>query len=241
VRHPRVAVALEDALDVGDTKRDSKSKVEIRDATGAVIDRFTLSIKATIWREENKRRAERVRMGKMATLDQGYWPGTYRRLGYKMRRGPRGRIIEIAEDEVPTVLTIFEMYDAGVSIRDIRRHLIRSNASQKGYMARIHEWDLAVIYRILNAEDYTGTATWHFGDGLSMSIEIPQIVPHELWERVQARLERNKRLSPRNAKHVYVLQGLLYCGDCGRAMHARQKKFYYRNGERRAFKTLVFE
>ena len=49
VRHPRVAVALEDALDLGDAVRNGRPKIEIRDATGAVIDRFTLSIKATIW------------------------------------------------------------------------------------------------------------------------------------------------------------------------------------------------
>jgi site-specific DNA recombinase len=49
VRHPRVAVALEDALDAGDTQRNGRGKIEIYDATGGLIDRFTLSIKATIW------------------------------------------------------------------------------------------------------------------------------------------------------------------------------------------------
>lgn len=61
-------MALEDALDEGDTQRNGRDKIEICDATGAKIDRFTLSIKATIWREENKRRAERTRMGKMPRL-----------------------------------------------------------------------------------------------------------------------------------------------------------------------------
>jgi hypothetical protein len=46
-------VALEDALDIGDAARNGKPKIQLCDATGAVIDRFTLSIKATIWREEN--------------------------------------------------------------------------------------------------------------------------------------------------------------------------------------------
>jgi DNA invertase Pin-like site-specific DNA recombinase len=49
MRHPRVGVALEDALDVGDAQRAGKPKIEIRDATGAVLDRFTLSIKASVW------------------------------------------------------------------------------------------------------------------------------------------------------------------------------------------------
>ena len=86
VRHPRVAVALEDALDAGDARRNGKGKIKVFDATGGEIDRFTLSIKATIWREENKRRVERSRMGKIATLQQGRWPGHYIRLGYECVR-----------------------------------------------------------------------------------------------------------------------------------------------------------
>ena len=75
VRHPRVAVVLEDALDVADQNRKGLDRVQILDATGAVIDRFTLNIKAAIWHEENKRRAERIRMGKAGTLKDGRWPG----------------------------------------------------------------------------------------------------------------------------------------------------------------------
>ena len=58
-----------------------------------------------------------------------------------------------------------------------------------------------------------------------MKIDIPEIVPRDLWERNQARLERRKRLSTRNAKGVYLLQGLAACGDCGRMMATRQKRY----------------
>ena len=218
VRHPRVAVALEDAMDIGDTQRNRKDKIEILDATGAIIDRFTLSIKATIWREENKRRAERTKMGKIATLEQGYWPGAYRRYGYETRKGPRGRIIEIGEDKADAVRTIHEMYDAGTGVMDIRNYLINNDIEQTG--RNQHRWRRTVIYEILHAEDYAGIATWNFGDGTSIGIEIPAIITRDLWERNQARLERNKVLSTRNAKGVYLLQGLVYCGDCGLKMRA---------------------
>jgi site-specific DNA recombinase len=111
VRHPRVAVALEDALDLGDARRNGRSKINVFYATGAAIDRFTLSIKATVWREENKRRAERINMGKIATLQQGRWPGIYTRLGYEAVReeGKRGRRIVLADpEEVQTVRDIFD-------------------------------------------------------------------------------------------------------------------------------------
>ncbi len=248
VRHPRVAVALEDALDIGDVARNSKGKIKIHDATGAVIDRFTLSIKATIWREENKRRAERVRMGKIATLQQGYWPGSYDRLGYKTRKGPRGRIIEIEESEVEIVRTIHTMYNAGVGARDIRKHLILNSIEQKGYHQKLNlEWNHAIIYRILHDEDFTGVATWNFNDGKSISIEIPAIISRELWVRNQARLERNKILSTRNAGHfwdggkaVYLLQGILRCGDCGKVMRIHSDYWYYHNGNRYARKRVCY-
>jgi len=69
------------------------------DATGAVIDRFTLNIKAAIWREENKRRAERMRMGKIGTLKDRRWPGQYDKFGYATVKEPgkRGCIITLAE------------------------------------------------------------------------------------------------------------------------------------------------
>jgi DNA invertase Pin-like site-specific DNA recombinase len=224
VRHPRVAVVLEDTLDIGDVARRGAPKIEIRDATGAVIDRFTLSIKAAIWREENKRRTERTRMGKAATLKQGRWPNNYQRFGYVSYReeGKRGRTVEIAEGEAEIVLTIHKMYDAGIGIQDIRRHLINNEMEQRG--PHKHKWSPAIIYFILRAEDYAGVATWTFADGMAMSIKIPVIVPRPLWERNQARLERNKGLSTRNAKGVYLLQGLVRCGDCGWRMTARRKK-----------------
>ena len=62
IRHPRVNVALIDALDEGDRNRGHADKVQIIDASGSVLDRFTMSIKAAVWQEENKRRVERARV-----------------------------------------------------------------------------------------------------------------------------------------------------------------------------------
>ena len=240
VRHPKVAVALEDALDIGDAQRNGKGKIEIRDATGAMIDRFTLSIKATIWREENKRRAERTRMGKIATLQQGRWLGTYQRYGYRTRKTEgRGCVIEVIEGEAQVVRKIHEMYDAGTGVADIRRYLVNNEVKQKGYCKRKHEWEVTLIYGILHTEDYTGTATWNFRDGTSIGIEIPPIITRELWGRVQERLERNKILSTRNANGVYLLQGIAFCGECGNAMHIRQGRYRYKNGKKYPCKIPV--
>jgi len=226
VRHPRVAVALEDAMDIGDAQRNGRPKIEVRDATGALIDRFTLSIKATIWREENKRRAERSRMGKLATLQQGRWPGGYRRHGYNTvkKPGKRGRIIVEDPEIAPIVRKIYEMYDAGVGVSEIRKYLIAHEVPQIYTMLCKHDWGLPLIFRILRREDYLGGATWRFSDGTTVTVDIPQIIDDDLWHRVQKRMDRNKILSKRNAKGVYLLQGITRCGDCGNGMSVSRSR-----------------
>jgi DNA invertase Pin-like site-specific DNA recombinase len=231
VRHPRVAVALEDALDFGDSKRNGRPRIGLCDATGATIDRFTLSIKATVWREENKRRAERSQMGKIATLRQGRWPGIYERLGYDAIKegGLRGRRIILAdESEVQTVQDIFSWYDQGVGTFEIRRRLLAGNRSPKRDPdRRSHEWANAVLCQILRSEDYTGATTWRFTDGTEYTIEIPRIIEPEQFNRVQKRLESNKKLSMRNSKHIFLLHGILKCGECDSTMSAGAVRYRY--------------
>ena len=231
VRHPRVAVALEDALDIGDAHRLGKSKVEIYDATGAMIDRFTLSIKATIWREENKRRAERVKMGKIGTLKEGRWPGTYERLGYETVREPgeRGCKIVLADDrEVQAVRRIFYLCDSGLSLQKLRKALIAEGIEQKGIRKRKHDWHVSIISSILHTHDYTGAATYRFSDGIEYTIGIPQIVDQDMFDRCQKRLAENAFVATRNSKGVYLLQGILRCGECGATMRIITRRRFKR-------------
>jgi DNA invertase Pin-like site-specific DNA recombinase len=237
VRHPRVASALEDALDVGDKARGGHTPILIYDATGAQIDRFVLHIKAVIGREDNKRRTERTKLGKIGTLKAGRWPGFLDMIGYEMVKdaGERGRRIEKLDDEACWVLKIHEWYAAGIAIQEIRRRLIAEGVPQSDYQAnwRKHDWSHAIVYEILRNEAYTGRLAWHFGDGTEHAISIPVTVPRELWESNQRRLDQNKKLATRNAGGVYLVQGILYCGECGHAMAVRQVSTYTVEGELR--------
>jgi hypothetical protein len=55
-------------------------------------------------------------------------------------------------------------------------------------------------------------------------------VDRERWQRVQEQLTRNTAFSPRNAKHNYLLKGLIQCGGCGARVIGDpcHGKFYYR-------------
>ena len=66
---------------------------------------------------------------------------------------------------------------------------------------------------------------------------IPLILPDHLkiiardqWQRVQAQLDRNLAFSTRNAKHAYLLRGLVRCGGCGATYvgDPNHGAFYYR-------------
>jgi hypothetical protein len=183
-------------------------------------------------------------MGKVATLQQGRWPGSYNRLGYTSRRTPgqRGRAIELADDdEVQLVQDIFSWYDSGLAVADIRSKLIASSASQKGNGSSVRrwEWSKAVIGELLRAEDYTGKATWCFADGVAFSIKIPPIISTDLWMRVQKRLDRNTQLATRNAGGVYLLQNIVYCGECGGKVSAVAIRYFLKtlaNGKRKRYK-----
>lgn len=241
VRHPRVAVMLEDALDEADKRRIGKAKIEVYDASGAILDRFTLGIKAQLWREENKRRTERVKLGKVGTLQVGRWPGTYQRLGYKCIKEPgkRGVLIVIDEEEVIIVRLIFDLADKGLSINEIREELIAREARQKynnpcnllpakeeptGRRNR-HRWSQTVINEILRCPHYMGKLSWDFDTG-PVWIDIPQIIEPEQWHRVQTQIDDRKRIALRNTKGIYALQEILYC-ECGCKLSVGLTRYYY--------------
>jgi site-specific DNA recombinase len=61
-------------------------------------------------------------------------------------------------------------------------------------------------------------------------VEVPSLVPLELFEAVQRKLGRNAELSRRNTKREYLLSGLLYCSQCNGRMggHTTHDVPYYR-------------
>jgi site-specific DNA recombinase len=63
-----------------------------------------------------------------------------------------------------------------------------------------------------------------------ITVEVPPLVPVELFKAVQRKLEKNADLSRRNTKRDYLLSWLLYCSQCGGRMggHTIHDVPYYR-------------
>jgi len=70
--------------------------------------------------------------------------------------------------------------------------------------------------------------------------QVPAIVSAETWDQAQTVLKQNQRFSRKNAKHQYLLRGLMKCGLCGLTLngttHSRYKNrmYYICNGKKQA-------
>ena len=72
-------------------------------------------------------------------------------------------------------------------------------------------WHKKAIHTILSQRAYTGKAEfWGY------ELNQPEIISLSDFEKVQLKLQRNKELGKRNAKHDYLLSGYIYCSECGR-------------------------
>ena len=158
----------------------------------------------------------------------------------KIVDGKEVKTYDIEPDQAGVVRRIFEIYDAGGTYGDIQ-------AATKEDMIRLRGRPLSKnsIHDILRNEKYTGTFVYQKGtkkehrhtraDIIRVPNAFPAIVPRELWERVQARMDERK-LNPgertqNKAKRIFLLTGIIYCGKCGAAMvgnggRGRTKKRY---------------
>ena len=110
----------------------------------------------------------------------------------------------------PLVLAAFEQYASGKSIKQIADWL-----NDNGIRSR-HGGALSIdsVTRLLHNRKYIGEYKYRdivHEDG------IPLIVPVELFEQVQARLEKNKKAPARYKarEELYLLTTKLFCGKCG--------------------------
>jgi site-specific DNA recombinase len=156
---------------------------------------------------------------------------------------------------------MFRRYaDEGAAIADLRRWLTGQGVRTRTGKER---WDRSVIWGMLRNPAYAGTAVFgktqavHEPAGLNRTarlagrtvprqvrvedrpreewtaIPVPALVDQDTFDRVQQRLEDNKRFAARNTKVPSLLQGLAACASCGYGYYRTStttssgKKIYY--------------
>lgn len=161
------------------------------------------------------------------------------------------------EEEAKSVRHIFELYANGSGYTYIVEEL-----NALGYKTKIgNSFGTNSISEILRNEKYTGLyifnktpkkingkrnshVTKPENEIIKVKDGMPRIVSDETYNKVQERLQNNKRNASNKAKESYILSGKIKCGLCGSAMvgHTskcgRGKKKYstYRCGRRYKYK-----
>ena len=214
--------------------------------------------KAQLMERYRRGKAWRAKSGSVNVLSGA--PFGYR---YVRKTPESGARYEVVPHEAALVAEMFRRYaDDGAAIAGLRRWLTAEGVRTRTGKER---WDRSVIWGMLRNPAYAGTAVFgktravHEPAGLNRTarlagrtvprqvrvqdrpeeewthIPVPALVNEETFNRVQQRLEDNKRFASRNTKVPSLLQGLAACSACGYGYYrtsttttARKKIYYYR-------------
>lgn len=124
----------------------------------------------------------------------------------------KDKCYQIDPRTAPVVLEAFTRYDKGATMKDIMDYLMENGVTT----VRGRKIDLNFIARMLKNRKYIGEYSYR---NIVTQGGIPAIVPQDLFDRVQKRLEANKKAPARHkAEDDYLLTTKLFCGTCGAMM-----------------------
>lgn len=198
--------------------------------------------------------SRKVKSGVWARKEKGLYVAAKAPYGYKKKESNKNQL-GVDEEESIIVKKIFQMYDEGETIGEIARKLVNDKVycpSYNGFEKNKngeYGWTYSTISKILKNKVYLGHT--EYGKGMNLSYkskkvkQIPRtewkivynthkaIISQELFDRVQNRINLNKKA--KTHKHKWVLNGIVTCKECNETM---QLKVRYRKDGSISFMRL---
>ena len=180
---------------------------------------------------------EEVTRGMRESVSRGFYLSSKAPYGYRkirvMDSGKERTRLEIDPFQSQIVISIFDDIIAGKGITDIVRRLNQTGiAGPKG-----KGWTKTGLYPIIKNEIYTGTFVWgrnskRGNEPIRAEGVCPVIIKKEAFDKVQELISKRAPAltHPRRASSRFLLSGLAFCGQCGKAMtgqDAKSGKFSY--------------
>lgn len=139
---------------------------------------------------------------------------------------------EIVEEEAENIKLIFSMYANGHSHQEILDALLERNAKTRfdnefGKNSIIdilknEKYKGVYVYNITSRSKVGGTETYihHSEDEIiKLPDKVPRIIDDELFNRVKARMDKNRHgVKVKKKKRTYLLTTKLICGICGHSL-----------------------
>lgn len=240
-RLDRLARSVKHVLDTYDLLESKgivlKSMTEAFD-TSTPTGKFFMTLLASIAALERDTIMERTLLGKERCAREGKWVSGPPPFGYRSRNG----YLEIQKEEAETIKLIYRLYVDGMSTIDVAEYLnardIPTPSKSKGNKFQgTGKWSAGHISIILRTEAYMGKYKYLRRSKRKkevIPIDIPCIINNEAFASVQTKLKEHSD-NARSAKgsRNYLLRGIIYCGNCGRAMvgssgQSKEGRVYYR-------------
>jgi len=269
-REPRLILnAVKELEDLGVEVKSMTEPFE----TSTPAGRFLLTILSGVAGLERDNIIQRSAEGIGRLVREGAWVGGIVPYGYRVEGKRREARLVVSEVRIPraglteadVVRLVFRMSgDEGKSCVAIADHLNQlgvpaaylrnGSADEAGKRKRATAgiWRDSRIQYLLTNTTYRGLHRYgkHPNNRQRpravVERPVPAIVDATLWERAQQTLRRNRLFSRRNARHDYLMRGLMKCGHCGRTYVGtiytgakRPTRLYYVCGGRHKGKRAV--
>lgn len=149
--------------------------------------------------------AEKINRGLTENALKGKVNGGSFPIGYKLTKE---QTLEIDEETAPIVVEVFTRYADGEKMAHIAKDLTVRGIKSR-YSDKI---SLNTVHHMLTNRRYIGE--YRFRD-IVHPHSFPAIISEELFERVQRKMEKNKKAPARHkAEDDYILSAKLKCGKC---------------------------
>jgi site-specific DNA recombinase len=208
-------------METFDQKRIAFVSVTQQFNTGSSMGRLVLNVLLSFAQFEREIISERTRDKIAAARRKGKWAGGHPILGYDI--DPRGFKLVVNDDEAARVRAIFALYLEHQAMLPVvvelseRSWRTKQWTTRKGSERGGKTFTKTSLHKLLTNLAYVGKVRHkqeiHEG-------EHAGIVPPDVWQRVQALLQRNARTGGALVRNSFgaILKGLLRCVPCGAAM-----------------------
>jgi hypothetical protein len=135
----------------------------------------------------------------------------------------------VPDDDGPTITRCFKEFRKGrYSLKTLA-----AKAREEGWTVGGRRLHRSTLHLILRKRIYTGDFDW---DGVTHHGKHEALVSQEMWEEVQALLDRRAETKQRRIRHDFAFPGFIRCGHCGCGLVGELKKqkyvYYHCTGHR---------
>ncbi len=179
---------------------------------------------------ERNMTSERVAAAMLSRASNGQWNGGRVPYGYRYDKETKDFSFEPGEKDI--VVIIHDRYE---DLRSLVREARWLN--EQGLRTRAGNfWSPVSLLQILRSVFYCGDYRYNMlsegdrqkpkdpSEWVTVTDHHPAIISREQKARIIASLDQNSRIKNRNAyrsvKHTHVFAGVMFCGNCGKAMGA---------------------